>query len=72
MLESAVFVGIFLYLLCFGVIKLVKMGNISSILKEGSLACILNVLRSGEQWPLNGSQLNSLAVRSALQRRGTP
>ena len=51
MLESvcAVFVGICLRLLHFGVIKLIKMGNVSSILKERSLGCILDMLRSEEQ-----------------------
>ena len=29
------------------------------------------MIRSEEQWSLNGSQLNNLAVRNALQRRGT-
>ena len=43
------------------------MGNISSVLKERSLGCILDMLRSKEQWPLYGSQLNNLALRSALQ-----
>ena len=31
------------------------------------MGCILDMLRSEGQWPLNGSQLNNLAVRSALQ-----
>ena len=51
--------------------KLIEMGNISSILKESSLGHILDMLRSEEQWPMDGSQLNNLAVRSTLQRKGT-
>ena len=47
----------------FSVIQLIKVGNISSILKERSLGCTLDMLRSEEQWPLNGSQLNNLAVK---------
>ena len=35
-------VGICLDLLCFGVIKLIKMGNTPSILKESPLGCILD------------------------------
>ena len=66
----AVFVGNCLYLLCFGVIKLI-IGTISSILKERSLGWILDMLRSEEQWPLKGSRLNNLEVRSTFQRRGT-
>lgn len=38
-----------LRVLHFGVIKLIKMGNVSSILKERSLGCILDMLRSEEQ-----------------------
>ena len=66
MLESVcvTFAGIFLHLFCFGVIKLVRMGNISSIPKERSLGCILDMLRSEKQWHLNGSQLNNLAVEA--------
>ena len=60
----AAVVGICVHLLCFGVIKLVKMGNILSVLKARSLGCVLNVLRSGEQW-----LAASLAIRSALQSR---
>ena len=56
--------------LCFSVIKFIKLGNISSVLKERSLGSILDMLRS-EQWPLNGSQLSNLVVGSTLQRRGT-
>ena len=48
-------VRICLHLLCFGAIKLIKMGNISSIPKQNSLGHILDTLRSEEQWPLNGS-----------------
>ena len=44
----AIFVGICLLLLYFGAIKLIKLGNISSILKERSLGCILDMLRSEE------------------------
>ena len=40
------------------------MGNISSIPKERSLGYILDMLRSEEQWYLNGSQLNNLAVEA--------
>ena len=40
------------------------MGNILSVLKARSLGCVLNVLRSGEQW-----LAASLAIRSALQSR---
>ena len=64
----AIFVGIFL---SFGVIKLIKMESISSVLKESSSRCILDMLRYGEQWPLNGSHLYNLEVRDAMQRRGT-
>ena len=64
-------VRICLHLLCFGAIKLIKMGNISSILKQNSLGHILDTLRSEQQWPLNGSQLYSLTVRSILQKRET-
>ena len=45
----AAVVGICVHLVCFGVIKLIKMGNVSSILKERSLGCILDMLRSEEQ-----------------------
>ena len=65
----AIFLGICTCLLCFGVIKLIKMGNISSILKESFLRPILIMLRSEEQWPLNDSQFYSLAFRNPLQRR---
>ena len=41
----AIFVGMFLCLLCFGVIKLLKTGSISSVLKESSLSYILDMLR---------------------------
>ena len=51
MLESVyvIFIELFLHLFSFGVIKLVRMGNISSIPKEISLGCILDMLRSEEQ-----------------------
>ena len=67
----AIVVEIRLHLLCFGVIKLIEMGNISSTPKESSLGHILDMLRSEKQRPMNGSQLCNLAVRSTLQRRGT-
>ena len=65
MLESVhtIFVGICVRLLCFDVIKLIKMGNISSVTKERSLGHILDMLRSEEQRPPNGSQLNNLVSR---------
>ena len=58
MLDSvcAVSVRICLRILCFVVIKLAEIGNISSILKEGSLGCTLDKVRLEEQWHLNGSQ----------------
>ena len=51
MLESVyvIFIELFLHLFSFGVIKLVRMGNISSIPKERSLGCVLDMLRSEEQ-----------------------
>ena len=69
MLESVhtIFVGICVCVLCFGAIKLIKLGAISSVPKERSLGHILVMLRSEEQWPLSGSQLNNLAIK----RRGT-
>ena len=42
----AVCVAICLHLLCFGVIRLINMRNISFILKESSLGHILDMLRS--------------------------
>ena len=60
----AIFVEIFRCLLYFGVIKLLKTGSISSVLKESSLRYILGILRLGEQWPLNGSHLYNLEVRN--------
>ena len=57
MLKSVCFVEICLHLLCFGVIKLAKIGNISSIPKESSLGYLLDMLSLEEQWPLNGSQI---------------
>jgi hypothetical protein len=44
-----IFIEKFLHLFCFGVIKLVRMGNISSIPKERSLGYILDMLKSEEQ-----------------------
>ena len=59
-----IFIEICLCLLCFGVIKLIKMGNISSMLKESFLRPILIMLRSEEQWPLNDSQFYNLALET--------
>ena len=47
----------------FGVIQLIKMRGISSIPKEKSSGHTLDMLSSEKQWPLNGSQLNILAVK---------
>ena len=51
MLESvcAAFVGNCLCILCFVVLRLIKMENISSIPKKRSLECILGMLKSEEQ-----------------------
>ena len=52
----------------FGIIQLIKVGDISSILKERSLACTLDVLRSEEQRPLNDSPLSNLAVKECVTK----
>lgn len=39
--------------------------------KGRSLGHMLDMLRSEAPWVLNGSRFNTLAVRSALQRRGS-
>ena len=38
------------FCVCFGAMKLIKMGNISSILKKSFGGHILDMLRSEEQW----------------------
>ena len=60
----------FYWNMCFGVIKLLKMGNIWSILKERPLGCTLDMLRSEEQWALNGSQSSS--QKRFTKERNTP
>lgn len=63
---NAIFVGNCSGFLCFEVLRLIKMENISSIPKKRSLECILGTAKSGRAMTLNGSQLHNLIVRNAL------
>ena len=67
MLESAPLLLEFASIV-FGIIQLIKVGDISSILKERSLGCTLDVLRSEEQRPLNDSPLSNLAVKERVTK----
>ena len=67
MLESAPLLLEFASIV-FGITQLIKVGDISSILKERSLGCTLDVLRSEEQRPLNDSPLSNLAVKERVTK----
>ena len=60
----AIFVEICLCPLCIHVIKLIKMGNVSSIPKESSLGSILDMLRPEGPWVTRKNTISQLAVLS--------